>query len=265
MAEPLRDVQALFLAGVMRGEAAAERLIVDDNRVGAARRLDIYRNNYRASVTGILADHYERLHLYLGEEQFGRLADAFVDACPSTTRNLRYYGGGFADFLAHRYPGDGELAELARLDWALRDAFDASDADPLDAAAVAALGDRWIAAPLALVPSAQFVNACFNIAAIWNALEAGEAPPAAARLAGPATILVWRHADQPQFRSLPCDEADALAMVAAGTSFTGLSEALLGRLGEAAAMAALGGWLGGWLAGGLLRIAGQAEAGSAVT
>lgn len=265
MAEALRDMQALFLAGVMRGDAAAERLIVDDNRVGAARRLDIYRNNYRASVTGILADHYERLHLYLGEEQFGRLAGAFVDAHPSTTRNLRYYGGGFADFLALRYPGDGELAELARLDWALRDAFDAPDADPLDTAAVGALGDGWIDVPLALVPSAQVVGASFNIAAIWNALEAGEEPPAAARLGEPATILVWRHADQPQFRSLSGDEADALALVAAGASFTGLSEAVLGRLGEATAMAALGGWLGCWLAEGLLRRAGQAGAGTAVT
>ena len=57
MAEALRDVQALFLAGVIGGDAGAEALIVDDDRVGAARRLNIYRNNYRASLRDVLADH----------------------------------------------------------------------------------------------------------------------------------------------------------------------------------------------------------------
>ncbi|WP_260582675.1 DNA-binding domain-containing protein [Sphingopyxis sp. PET50] len=265
MAEALRDVQALFLAGVIRGEAEAERLIVDDNRVGATRRLDIYRNNYRANVTGILADHYERLHLYLGEEQFARLAGAFVDAQPSMVRNLRYYGGGFADYLARHFPEDGELEELARLDWALRDAFDAPDAEPLDADAVGALGDAWIAAPLTLVPSAQFVAASFNIAAIWNALEAEEVPPEAERRDQAETILVWRQGGSPQFRTLGADEAAALGLIAEGCSFTVLSEHMLERLGEAAAMQALGGWLGGWLAEGTVMLAGQAEAGSEVT
>ena len=259
MAEALRDVQALFLAGVIRGEVEAERLIVDDNRVGATRRLDIYRNNYRASVTGILADHYERLHLYLGEEQFGRLAEAFVDAQPSMVRNLRYYGGGFADYLADHFPDDGELAELARLDWALRDAFDAPDAEPLDAEAVGRLGEAWIDVPLTLVPSAQVVTACFNIAAIWNALEAEKAPPEPERLDRAETILVWRRGGSPQFRTLDDHEAVAFGLIGEGCSFTALSEHMLDRLGEEAAMQMLGMWLGGWLAeGSVMRASDQA-------
>ncbi|HMO76160.1 MAG TPA: DNA-binding domain-containing protein [Sphingopyxis sp.] len=264
MSEALRDLQALFLAGVTRGDAGAERLIIDDNRVGAARRLDIYRNNYRASLTGVLADHYERLAAYVGADQFGRLADAFVAANPSAWRNLRYYGGELAAFLAEHYPGDGELAELAALDWALRDAFDAADAEPLDGAAVAALGEQWIERRLVLVPSVHRLTVRHNVAAIWNALEAEEAPPGAARGAVPETILVWRSA-QPQFRTLSDDEAAALERLAGGCSFTELSEAMLERLGEEGAMQALGGWLGRWLADGLLVLADQAAAGTDVT
>lgn len=255
MAEALRDVQARFLAGVMSGDAEAEALIVDDNRVGAARRLDIYRNNYRASLRDVLADHFERVHAWLGDDQFDNLADAYVTAHPSRTRNLRYYGGEFPGFLAHHYPADGELAELAALDWALRSAFDAADAAPLDAAAVGALGDGWIDRRLMLHPSAQLLAQRHNSRAIWSALDAGETPPDAAPLSAPVTLLVWRLGTPSQFRTLSEEEARALALLGAGASFTDLSVDALGRLGEAGAMEALAAWLGRWLADELLVLA----------
>ncbi|HRE36776.1 MAG TPA: DNA-binding domain-containing protein, partial [Sphingopyxis terrae] len=71
MADALYAIQQRFLAAIMGEDADAEALIIDDARVGAARRIGIYRNNYRASLTGVLADHFERLHAYLGDAQFG--------------------------------------------------------------------------------------------------------------------------------------------------------------------------------------------------
>lgn len=255
MVEALRDVQARFLAGVMSGDAEAEALIVDDNRVGAARRLDIYRNNYRASLRDVLADHFERVHAWLGDDQFDNLADAYVTAHPSRTRNLRYYGGEFPAFLAQHYPADGELAELAALDWALRRAFDAADAAPLDAAAVGALGEGWIDRRLTLHPAAQVLRQCHNSRAIWSALDEGEAPPDAVLLAVPVRLLIWRRGVQSQFRTLSEGEADALALLEAGASFTDLSAATIAGLGEDAAMQALAGWLAQWLADGVLVLA----------
>lgn len=255
MAEALRDVQARFLAGVIGGDAGAEALIVDDNRVGAARRLDIYRNNYRASLRDVLADHYERVHAWLGDDQFDNLAAAYADANPSRTRNLRYYGGEFPAFLARHYPADGELAELAELDWTLRGAFDAADAVSLDAATVGALGDAWVERRLTLHPSARLVTQYHNSRAIWSALDAGETPPDAALLAVPASLLVWRLDTRAQFRTLAEDEARALALLALGASFTDLSVDTIDRLGEAGAMEVLAAWLGRWLADELLVLA----------
>lgn len=260
MAEALRDVQALFLRGVTADDVGAEALIVDDARVGAAKRLDIYRNNYRAGLTGVLADHFERLHAWLGDEQFDTIAAAYLAAHPSVTRNLRYYGGELPAFLAQNFANDPELAEIATLDWALRHAFDAPDTPPLDAARVGALGDTWIAAPLAHHPSVQLLAMRHNSAAIWNALAAGDAPPDVASLASPVTVLAWRNGLQPQFRSLSAEEAKALAVIAAGASFTSLSARLIDTLGEAAAMESLAAWLGQWLADGVLVLAGQPSA-----
>ena len=254
MPEPLREVQRRFLAAIVDGDADAGALIVDDDRVGARRRLDIYRNNYRASLTGVLADHHERLHAWLGDEQFDHVASAYVAAHPSTTRNLRHYGGGFAAFLAEHFPDDGELAELARLDWALRHAFDAPDTPTLDAVAVGALGDAWIERRLLLHPSARLLPVRFNVAAMWSALDAEAEPPEPIAFAAPVTLLVWRSGQQPSFRSLSEAEADALAQFEAGASFTDLSAHVIGAMGEAGAMEALAAWLGRWLADGVLML-----------
>lgn len=257
MPEALREIQQRFLAGVALDDAAAEALIVDDARVGAAKRLDIYRNNYRVSLTGALADHFERLHAYLGDDQFDAIASAYLAAHPSATRNLRYYGGEMPGFLARHFPNDAELAELAALDWALRHAFDAPDAPPLDAVRVGALGDGWIEARLALHPSARLLSMDHNSAAIWSALSAEDTPPELVALDPPVMVLVWRNDLQPQFRSVSAEEARALAVIEAGASFTGLSVRIIEELGEAAAMESLAAWLGQWLADGVLVSADQ--------
>lgn len=252
MPEPLREVQRRFLAGIVEGDAGAAALIVDDARVGAAKRLAIYRNNYRASLTGVLADHHERLHAWLGDEQFDNVACAYVAAHPSTTRNLRHYGDGFAAFLAENFPDDGELAELARLDWALRAAFDAPDVPALDAVRVTGLGETWLDQPLRLHSSASLLSARFNVAALWRALDDGEEPPEPVELTEPVALLVWRNGLQPHFRSLSEIEAGALAQLEAGATFTGLSAYVIEAVGETAAMEELAGWLGQWLADGVL-------------
>lgn len=257
MADRLRAVQARFLAGVIGGDVDAEALIVDDNRVGAAKRLDIYRNNYRSSLKEVLADHFERLHAYLGDEQFDNIVEAYVSAHPSAVRNLRFYGAEFPAFLARHYPDDGELAELADLDWAMRHAFDAADAKPLDAVQVGALGDAWVERRLTLHPSARLLTSDHNVAALWSALDSDEEPPEPERLVQPARLLVWRHDLRSNFRSLPDVEAEALALLATGCSFAGLSGHAIERLGEAAAVEMLAAWLARWLADGVLVVADQ--------
>jgi hypothetical protein len=255
MSESLRVIQTHFMAAVIGGAADAEALIVDDGRVGAARRLDIYRHNYRASLTGVLSDHFARLYVYLGDAQFDNVAAAYIARHPSTTRNLRNYGGAFAAFLAEHYPEDGELAELAALDWALRAAFDAADTPILDAARVGALGDEWIERPLKLHPSIQLLSFRHNSAAIWSALDSDEAPPHVIELADPVRLLVWRGGLQPKFRSLSATEAATLERLATPGSFTDLGAHAIEALGEAAALTVLAGWLGIWLADGVLVIA----------
>lgn len=243
--------QGQFFDYLLDRSSDALSIIVDDARVGAKKRMGIYHYAYRASLSGVLSDNHERLARYMGPH-FDDAAQAYIAEYPSTTRNLRYYGDGFADFLAQKYPDNPELGELARLDWRLRHAFDAEDAVPLDAARIGELGDAWIEMPLRLHPAASIIHVKHNIVALWTPLSKEEYVPPLERLPAPMPILIWRQDYQPSFRSITADEATALSLLHSPMSFTMLSEQMIARLGEDQVAISLGTWLGRWLAEGLL-------------
>jgi len=84
----------------------------------------------------------------LGDEAFAALGAAYVDACPSSRPSIRWYGDRLAEFMRTRedlvpHPA---LVDLARMDWALRGAFDAGDAAAIGPAALNGLPAEAFAA-----------------------------------------------------------------------------------------------------------------------
>ncbi|MDH0863846.1 DNA-binding domain-containing protein [Mitsuaria sp. GD03876] len=186
----------------------------------AERRLSIYHHAYRARLHDTLADSYGHTRRYLGDEWFEREALAFVEVHGSAHFSLRWYGADFASWLSRRWPDDGEIAELAALDWALRSAFDAGDAPVLTMPDLAALApEDWAELRLQLPPSFGRLKQSFNTLALWQALDGDETPPAAQALATPLDLLIWRRGHSPHFRSLGPLESLALNAVASGRTF----------------------------------------------
>ncbi|AHE56129.1 DNA-binding domain-containing protein [Sphingomonas sanxanigenens] len=248
----LAGTQRAFLAQLI-GDDGGNPGVSDGPHADAKRRLGIYRNAYRLTLRGAIRHNHRRCAAWLGDDRFDRAADDYATATPSPFRNLRDYGGGFATFLAVRFPDHPDIAELAALDWAIDAAFDGPDAAALDAAAVTALAtDAWIERPLALHPAASLVEATHNLAPVWRALEAGETPPAMVPLGRRAVLLVWRMDGQPHFRTLDENEGEALRHVAVGASFAAICAMLEKRLGAEEATTAAGTMLGGWLRDGVL-------------
>ena len=240
----LIGAQSLFQQHVL-GLADASALVVGDAD-HAAQRLGIYANAYRLRLTETLADSYEKTRLRLGEERFERAALRYIAAQPPTVRSLRGYGEGFADALAGWLPSEPALAELARLDWALRDAFDGPDADPLPAAALAAVPpEAWATLGLLLHPTARLLVFEHNSVAVWQAYDDDAEPPVLQRGEPPVTWLVWRKGLQPHFRSLSPVEAVLLGALLAGERFAAACERAAGEDPEAAAQ--IGACLRQWL------------------
>ena len=240
----LLDAQALFQQHVLGLTDAGAAF--DQGAEHAAQRLGIYANAYRLRLAETLADSYEKTRLCLGEERFERGALRYIDARAPTVRNLRGYGEGFADALAGWLPNEPAVAELARLDWALRDTFDGPDADPLSAAALAAVApEAWATLGLRLHPTARLLVFEHNSVAVWQAYDDDAEPPPLQRSEPPVTWLVWRKGLQPHFRSLRPVEAVLLGALLAGERFATACEQAAGEDAEAAVQ--IGACLRQWL------------------
>jgi len=255
---PLALLQRRFfelVVGPAPRDADVERLMVGDQRASAVERLDVYANMYFFRILDVLRDHFPKLAAAVGDDAFRELGAAYLRAHPSTDPSLRNVGRAVPGFVrAHgATAGRPWLAELAALEWARLDVFDRADVGLLARERLAALPpDAFAHLALALVPAHEVVAARHAVEDTWRALEAGGAlaPPREAP-AGYA-LLVWRRGVDVYHRPLEPGEAEALALVRAGTTFGALCT-LLGREREASEAAVLAvELLGRWLADELL-------------
>lgn len=167
----LADLQTQMAAAILRDDAAGPAAIREDG-IAVAERLAIYRGNTLGSLTDALADAFPVVCQLVGEQFFAVAAQAFVRAAPPAAACLAGYGAGLPDFLDAFEPARGlpYLADAARLDWAVHAAFHARDAEPLDAARVAAL-DPAVHPRLSFRPhpACHLVVSRYPVDRIWRA------------------------------------------------------------------------------------------------
>ena len=247
------------LAAAIRDGVEPAGLLAGDFATGLA----VYRHAYRARLAEALADNYTVLARALGDDAFDALAQAYIAAHPSRHPSIRWFGHVLAGFMAEA--GDdlvphASLVDFARMDWALRGAFDAADTPPLEPAVLAALGpDDWAGLVLHLQPSVQRAVLTHAIEPAWRALREWEPESGAEQPDLPEPVphlhvlLAWRQGPETRWRSLEPLEAALLDGVAAGLPFAQLCERAAAELGDAdAAAPAVIGALQRWLADGLL-------------
>lgn len=224
--------------------------------------LPVYRQAYTARLAAALADNYLVLQRAMGDAAFDALACAYIGACPSRRPSIRWFGDRLPAFMAGR--GDlvphPALADIARMDWALRSAFDAADApvlEPQDAARVPA--EAWPGLTMQLHPSVQTLALQWNVEPVWQALRAHEPGSGAAEPELPEPqvhahhLLVWRQQLDTRWRSLDAREAALLGAVQRGCRFDALCEqALEAEAGEDAAVHVVVQAVQQWLSEGLL-------------
>jgi hypothetical protein len=254
-------LQQQRLAAAIRDGGEVAGLLAGDFATG----LEVYRHAYRARLVAALTDNYTVLARALGDEAFDTLGQAYLAARPSRHPSIRWFGHELADFMATadeaRVP-HASLIDFARMDWALRGAFDAAQASPLGTEVLAALSpDDWAGLVLHLQPSVQRVRLTHAIEPAWLVLrewdpESGSDQP---ELPEPVphghTLLAWRQQGETRWRSLEPLEAVLLEAVAEGAPFALLCERAAAELGdpEAAAPAVIGA-LQTWLTDELLRL-----------
>jgi hypothetical protein len=243
-----RDMRMWLTEASDAAAARIARTAADDRRARVG--LGIYQNNYRAQLVACLSEGFERVRLWIGEEAFAIAAATHIDRNPPSGWTLDAYGADFPETLGALHPDDPEIAELARLDRALADAFVGADAMPVDPATLASVD--WDSARLILVPTMRVDVVTTNTPAIWSALAAGEMPPPALSLPDPGWLLVWRQDFVSCFRPIDAAERMALVRIVAGDSFGVLCAALVDAHGADEGIALASGILSRWIAAGLI-------------
>jgi len=248
MPEPaLRELQALFwrrLNGMT--EPALEAAIVSTPSLGAADRLDIYARMYFWRLRDALAEDFEKTAAALGEDGFADAVRAYLTDHPSGNPSVRHLGSHFADFLAACPPAAAPpwLAELARLEWARVEVFDAPDAVPIRADDMRAIpAADWPGLRLRPTAALEVVESAWPLHTIWR--DGGDPPLA------PTALRVWREAGAVYHCAMDPLEREALAGLRSGASFGDICDALA-HLEPDAAAAEAGSILARWLADGLI-------------
>jgi len=230
-ADTLRAQQRALQHAIMSGDPAPGLLHAGAD--GAPPLLGVYRHAYRARLVAALGDNHSVLRRATGDEAFEALGAAYVQACPSVHPSIRWYGDRLAAFMDTRedlvpHPA---LADIARMDWALRDAFDAADAPVLAIEDLARFdAEQWAALRFVPHPAVRLVPLQWAIEAAWRALreydpDSGAEEPTLAEPEPHAhLLLVWRRGLETQWRSLPDGEAALLQAALAGEPFGDLCE-----------------------------------------
>ena len=216
-------------------------------------RLGIYRHAYHARLTEVLQDVFERTWAYLGNETFEQCAHHYVDQYPPSGRTLQGFGATFPDWLVDRFPDDADIADVARIDWMLRVAFDSANAKPIVIDDLALLTpDDLSVVTFKFHPTVALASLNCNAASIWEALDQGITPPAAACLNEPTWLLVWRKDFRPHFITIGEVEAAAIRKLRNGLCFADTCAALDTDFPDADVATAIGLALRRWVDDGLL-------------
>lgn len=223
----LLAVQSAFQTCILQDDPGDFCLRVSSkNTVDADRRLGVYRHAYKATMTALLRDVFDKTWAYIGDERFDAEVATYVAQHRSTSFSLDDYGSGFPAMLAQRCCDEPDVFELAWLDWSMRRAFDGPNAEPVSTERLAALSpDDWDRARLSLHPTLVHRDVASNAGALWASLDAGS-PIMPVPLPGPMTLRVWRKDLQPHFRMVPFEEGAALTAIAQGRTFASLCEDL---------------------------------------
>ena len=198
----LGDLQAMFAEALVQPASIAaepawaargEKAFGGSARLAPIEQLDVYREQFWLRHVHCLAEDFPVLHALVGAAAFEALVADYLAAHPPKEFQLRHLGARLAEFLSTR--DDALLADLARVEWAYVDAFDAADAPPLDPNAVAAIPeDAWPSARLHLHPSLQLLrlsHPAHEMRAKW--WDDKDARPIARVAPAQATVAVYRH------------------------------------------------------------------------
>ncbi|MFO1241644.1 MAG: DNA-binding domain-containing protein [Rickettsiales bacterium] len=252
---PLADSQATMQTAILGGSAIdtkPDQWIRAKEQFAPADQLAVYINGYRYRLYDITAEDYPVLKHYLGDDEFSRLIDAFIEHTPSSHFNVNRYASHMPAFVAVHLAEDTFAYELAVLETAVSQLTDPEETTPLEPSHLAGITPETLMETV-LHPREALQLLAFEYQAneYFNAVKNEESP---APVEKKSYLAVFRHEDVVWRMPLGENEYRLLKQLFAGMPIGKALEAMQAELGlpEEELSAELMNWFSRWMRNGLL-------------
>lgn len=226
----LRELQQAFAADLSGEHIRQLRGIVSTDRIPAERRVNIYRNNLRASHRSSLAAIYPVAEKLVGADFFRYMADRYVRVYPSQSGSLQYFGRYLSEFLVDFDPAVTlpYLADVARLEWASHVVLHGPTSEAANLESIPGLAPVEILnLRLEFGSTCRLVHSPFPIFSIWETNQNGYFGDDAVDLnQGSQTVIVARPKSEVELWHLNKTECIFAEILIAGRTLGSAVEAL---------------------------------------
>jgi hypothetical protein len=237
------------------GPETIARVCTPSRHLSSRQRLGIYANMYFWRLADILSEEYPTVHALVGPERFYRLAVDFLVAHPSRSYTLNVLSVPFPAFLAaSRLPRRGLLADVARVERAIEEVFDAPAGARLTAREARRIPmSRWASGRLTLSPAMQLLELAHPVNGLIAAVRAGKSPRLPAKKEERLVVYrlngrVWRAPLSRESFTLLTELKKGRTLPEAFAECTKLR----GCFDEGVFVRSLGGWFKAWASDGLI-------------
>ena len=240
--------------------AQASKLIKASGKLSPVERLEIYREQFWLRHTSSLVEDFPGVSGILGQQAWAPLVEGYLTAHPPRSFTLRDLGLQFPAYVETRQalPHHALCCDMARLELAYLEIFDAEDAAPVAPEALAGIAeDAWERVRIDFQPALRLLKTAYPVAALRRQLI--EAQSSAENVLLPAReaqcVLLFRR-DLSMFHERVSEGAYALlhALTRRVPLLPACAEAQREVPAEAASIEEnVGAWFQSWAARGLIR------------
>jgi len=170
-AEQLRKRRALPKDAALSERARA--FVSATGRLSPVERLEIYREQFWLRHTASLVEDFPGVSGILGQDAWQTLVEGYLDAHPPESFTLRDLGLHFPQYVAAQGALEHHAlcSDMARLELAYLEIFDAADAPPLSATALAGIPEEaWERARVTLHPALRLLAVGYPVATLRKQL-----------------------------------------------------------------------------------------------
>lgn len=235
------------------GARGLDAIVHGDERLSAEARVDIYANMYFYRILDALKEDFPATLAVLGADSFHNLVTGYLLEYPPSAPSISDCGSHLADYLRDHPMRERApfIADLAKLERAVVEAFQAPDAVALEPDSLRAIApEDWPAMKLNIHPSEQMLALDWRVSELLRAVEERREWKAAEQ--GAVKVLAWRQNAHVFHRELEHAEADALEAAARGATFAEICDVVAANAGDQDSVAAMNRILARWLSDSLL-------------